>query len=870
MGPQKLILVVEDNMLNRAMLCDILSSEYQVLEAENGQQALDILKERKEDISLILLDIVMPVMDGYTFLSIMKAEPAYSSIPVIVTTQSDSESDEVSALSHGATDFVAKPYKPLVILNRVASIINLRETAAMVNLMKYDRLTGLYSKEFFYQRIRELLNQHPEREYDIICSDVENFKLVNDIFGVPAGDRLLCMIARMFIDRVGDHGICGRFNADQFACLLERQVVYTDDIFVEAGEQINALSNVKNVVMKWGIYAIEDRSIPVEQMCDRAMLAAGSIKGQYQKHFAEYDDTLRGKLLREQAITDSMETALAEEQFVVYLQPKYRIADEQLAGAEALVRWNHPEWGFQSPAEFIPLFEKNGFITKLDQYVWDRTCAILREWDDRGYPAIPVSVNVSRSDVYLADLADILLQTVQRYDLLPSRLHLEITESAYTENPDQIIDTVNQLRELGFVIEMDDFGSGYSSLNMLNKMPLDILKLDMKFIQSETAKPVDQGILRFIMSLARWMNLSVVAEGVETAEQLSRLREIGCDYAQGYYFGKPMPRELLEPSLRQLREIDLPAAEQSAVGPRTQVLLVADEDAHYRSQVRQTFGAPGGRYQVVEAEDGKSALACIASYENRIAAVILSLTLSDPDGFSVLDVLQRENAIWRIPIVATAAPDQQLEEMALELGADDFAGKPHTQKSLLRRVRRAMDLAASHEQIHSLRDAAYQDDLTGLLNRRGFNAAVESLQKEDLPCAVCLYDLDRLKQVNDSLGHEKGDQLIQKFAALLGSMSRRGDILSRFGGDEFLVIAKRITSAEEILQKGEELCRAYQDCCRAARTPAGCSVGIAVCETETPMSEMIRRADEALYRAKRDRKGGCCLWEASGKGRGQG
>ena len=187
---QKTILIVEDNPMNREMLRAILETEYQVLEAENGKDALDILRQYGEGVSLILLDIVMPVMDGYTFLSVFRAESAYSSIPVIVTTQNDGESDEVAALAHGATDFVAKPYKPKIILHRVANIIKLRETAAMVNLLQYDRLTGLYSKEFFYQRVKEQLLRNPNRKYDVICSDIESFKLINDVFGIPAGDRL--------------------------------------------------------------------------------------------------------------------------------------------------------------------------------------------------------------------------------------------------------------------------------------------------------------------------------------------------------------------------------------------------------------------------------------------------------------------------------------------------------------------------------------------------------------------------------------------------------------------------------------------------------------------------------------------------------
>lgn len=542
----KRILVVEDNEMNRELLKEILSSHYRVLEAENGQEALKVLEEYKEEISLILLDIVMPVMDGYTFLSVFKKIPEYASIPVIVVTQNDGESDEVAALSQGATDFVVKPYKPQVILHRISSIINLRETAAIINQFQYDRLTGLYSKEFFYKKVKDILLQHPDKEYDIICSDIANFKLINEIFGIPAGDKLLCRVADTYKDLVGDWGISGRFNADQFACLLERNWEYTDKMFLEADAHISSLFNAKNVVMKWGIYRITDRTLSVEQMCDRALWAVGSIKGKYDKHFAFYDDELRSRLLREQKILDSMETGLREEQFVVYLQPKYDIKSNKMAGAEALVRWIHPQWGFQSPGEFIPLFEKNGFITKLDQFVWEKACALLADWRKQGMPEMPISVNVSRADIYNVNLADILQGLIQKYDLPPALLHLEITESAYTEDPKQIVDTVKKLRSLGFIIEMDDFGSGYSSLNMLNQMPLDVLKLDMKFIQDETAKAVNQGILHFVIELAHWMNLSVVAEGVETKEQLERLREAGCDYVQGYYFAKPMPCAELE------------------------------------------------------------------------------------------------------------------------------------------------------------------------------------------------------------------------------------------------------------------------------------------------------------------------------------
>lgn len=541
MMAKRKILVVEDNALNRVLLCEILKPDYDVVEAENGREALACLAQYGGAFSLILLDIMMPVMDGYEFLAAVKDHPEYSSIPVIVTTQNDGESEEVAALSCGAADFVAKPYKPQIILHRAANMIHLRETASLVNAFQYDRLTGLYSKGFFCQLVGELLRQNPDKDYDIICSDIVNFKLVNDVFGVSAGDRILCMVAREYEERTSGKKICSHFHADQFACIIEHKWDYTEDLFQDICARINVMSQTQNIVMKWGIYRVEDRSVPVEQMCDRALLAARSIKGQYKKYFAYYDDVLRSKLLQEQEIVDHMESALAQEQFEIYLQPKYRLKDNRLTGAEALVRWNHPEWGPQSPAVFIPLFERNGFITRLDQYVWEKTCAVMQDWEKRGLPRLPVSVNVSRADVYHMDLAHILTGLLEKYGLPAASLHLEITESAYIENPQQIIDTVSQLRDLGFVIEMDDFGSGYSSLHMLHKMPVDILKLDMKFIQNEPATLVNQEIMRFIINLAHLMSLGVVAEGVETAEQLERLREIGCECVQGYYFSKPVP-----------------------------------------------------------------------------------------------------------------------------------------------------------------------------------------------------------------------------------------------------------------------------------------------------------------------------------------
>ena len=334
MSASKKILVVEDNALNREMLTEILSDSYVVLQAENGQQALDLLSQQSEEIALILLDVMMPVMDGFTFLDHVKEDPKLSLIPVIVTTQNDSESDEITALSHGATDFVPKPYRPQVILHRVAGIINLRETAAMANEFRYDRLTGVYSREFFYSRAEEILRGNPRNDYMILCSNVENFKLFNDHYGTPAGNRLLQELARFGQAKAGSSAIFGRATADRFLALCPRKRYYNDEYFARMASEVLRSANAPgNVVLKFGIYNITDRSVGIAQMCDRALLAADSIKGHYNRYVAIYDDALRSKLLREQAIIDAMEDALTQGQFTVYLQPKFSLRDDSLSGA---------------------------------------------------------------------------------------------------------------------------------------------------------------------------------------------------------------------------------------------------------------------------------------------------------------------------------------------------------------------------------------------------------------------------------------------------------------------------------------------------------------------------------------------------------
>ncbi len=544
MTARKMILVVDDSSINRQILCKILSDDYDILQAEDGKKALTLLEQHGGQIAVILLDIAMPVMNGYEFLDAVQALPKFSGIPIIVMTQHEGEETELTALTLGASDFLTKPYRPTIIRQRIANMIKLRESASVVNAVERDPLTGTYNKDEFYRRAEQMLTREPQRKFYILSVDVERFKLVNDLFGTDEGDKLLKYIAKLLQMCVSEEGICGKLSGDIFFAIFPEDR-YEDPercIFEFMSNAIRDYPLNISLSLKCGVYRVRSRSVPVSVMCDRAKLAADSIKGKYDVDFAYYEESLRDVLLAEQQIINDMKAALRNREFVVYFQPIYNLTTQKMASAEALVRWRHPQKGLISPGQFIPLFEKNGFITDLDIYVWDTTCRAIREWINNGYHVIPIAVNVSRMDIYDPGLPDILLGILNKYDLTPQHINLEITETAYTENPVQLVRAVRALNELGFIIEMDDFGSGYSSLNMLSELPLDMLKIDMQFLHSHTQENRKGNILNFIISLAKWLGLSVVAEGVETYAQMAFLHSMGCNFGQGYYFSRPLPQ----------------------------------------------------------------------------------------------------------------------------------------------------------------------------------------------------------------------------------------------------------------------------------------------------------------------------------------
>ena len=464
------ILIVEDEFVNRELLKAYLEDKYELLIAETGAEALEAVRKHFDTLSLVMLDLILPDMHGLDILREIKQDPDLSRIPVIVLT-GDTES-EVESLNIGASDFISKPYPRVeVILARIRRSIELSENRDLIRGTELDQLTGLYNREYFYRYAEQYDLYHREEDTDALVVDINHFRLINERYGKAYADVVLQQLGAGLLAAVKENGgiVCRR-EADTFQVYCPHREDYesfAEEVTAAASEGLKG-----RIRTRIGVYSRVDKSIDMERRFDLAKSAADTIRNSFSVSVAVYDNALHEKEVYAERLLDDFQEALTQKQFTVFFQPKYDIRPEApvLSGAEALVRWKHPELGMISPGVFIPLFENNGLIRDLDNYVWREAAAQIRRWKDTLGHAVPVSVNVSRIDMLDPELTETLRNLVKENRLEYGDLHLEITESAYTQDAEHIIQIVSGLRELGFKIEMDDFGSGYSSLNMIHRL----------------------------------------------------------------------------------------------------------------------------------------------------------------------------------------------------------------------------------------------------------------------------------------------------------------------------------------------------------------------------------------------------------------
>ncbi|MBR2526970.1 MAG: amino acid permease [Blautia sp.] len=559
MNLKRHILIVEDQHINQMILGTMLEDIYEILYASDGIEALEHVKTHKDDLAMVLLDLQMPQMSGMEVLKVMKEEEELKGIPVIVMTAD--QSAEVDCLKIGAIDFIPKPYPSAeIVQTRVNRCIELSEKRNIIQSTERDSLTNLLNLDYFLRYVRMYDQHYHDMPMDAIILDVNHFHMLNERYGKPYGDSVLSRIGkrvRQISREIG--GVCCRRGADTFFIYCPHKDDYESILDKVLEGLVDEEVSKNRVRLRMGVYSQVDKSLQIERRFDYAKIAANTVKNGYRKAVGIYDTKMHEAELYRERLLEDFKPSLESNHFMVYFQPKYDILPDKpvLASAEALVRWNHPELGMISPGVFIPLLEDNGLILDLDQFVWRESAARIRYWKERFGISVPVSVNVSRIDMLTPNLKSIFKEILEENHLSPDDLMLEITESAYTGDSDQVITTAKELRGMGmgFRIEMDDFGTGYSSLGMLSHLPIDALKLDMSFIRNAFGEHRDVRMIELIIDIADYLHVPVVAEGVETQEQYLVLKAMGCEYVQGYYFSKPVSPEEFDRFIAERAEV---------------------------------------------------------------------------------------------------------------------------------------------------------------------------------------------------------------------------------------------------------------------------------------------------------------------------
>ncbi len=410
----------------------------------------------------------------------------------------------------------------------------------------HDILTGLLNKEQFYIETAKLIKENRDVKYCLVCSNIKDFKFVNELFGIEKGNEILKKQAEYMKNFIGEDSLAARLHADRFAMCMPR-IRFDEDLINEAitGIQEAFKNSSFHMHIFVGVYDIHDVEERVSIMCDKANLASETIKNEYKSSVAYYTEHLLEKSIEERKIIGEFDRALDNEEFVMFLQPQVDVSGKPF-GSEALVRWQHPDKGLLAPGVFIDVLEKTGFVYRLDRYMWDKAVKQLAEWKKRGINDYHISVNISTKDFYLIDVYETFVGLVEKYDIDPKLLKLEITETALMSDFNKNMVIIKRLQKYGFDIEIDDFGSGYSSLNMLKDISADVLKIDMGFLRASENEVKGQDILESIIGLANKLGMRVITEGVEKKTQVDMLYDMGCKMFQGYYFSKPIPVDEFE------------------------------------------------------------------------------------------------------------------------------------------------------------------------------------------------------------------------------------------------------------------------------------------------------------------------------------
>lgn len=530
------ILLIDQEAHKRGELAEQLSERFDVVEKEDIEEGIRLLEERFSDFSVVILNEQIPGSSSSTLLPKITGNPFLAAVPAIVLSNRISPFEESRLLELGASDCIEMPVEKNVLLSHIFNLIRLKEMNGTLQYLKRDEQTGLLSKQAFAFYTKQLLRDNPDKDYALIMTDVDQFTALRAIYGEETANYLLLHIAGQ-LNQYAEEGICGRYTSDRLVCLMPAETV-SRQWLEELLERMKERSPIVDAVVRCGVYQPIDRELSIQRIFDRTIFALKSIKSTYDEMIGYYDGSVSQRYVRELGYALRFQEALRNEEFEIWYQPKFDPYQNIMTGAEALVRWRNPDGSYNMPGEFLSLFESNGMIHWLDEYMFRLVCRQQKAWKDSGLKPVPVSINLSRRSMHQSGLAERYHAIAEEYEIKPEFLPIEITESTAIGGI-QLQNAALQLVRQGFPIHMDDFGAGYSSMQTLNVLKFDTIKLDkglIDFIGDEKGEL----ILKYAMGLIKALEIKMVAEGVETQSQLNFLKENGCSQIQGFYYSKPL------------------------------------------------------------------------------------------------------------------------------------------------------------------------------------------------------------------------------------------------------------------------------------------------------------------------------------------
>lgn len=799
----------------------------------------------------------------------------------------------LSSIRHNPTDQT----KLLCYVKDIQAQKRMEQRSNDIRNDEIDEMTGLYSRAGFAKKMPEYLQDAQPGQYVLMAADIEKFKLFNEWYGEEEGNRFLIRISEYLAEAQREHGgLAAHIGGDDFVILLPNNMEILEKLQSQLIDYVKEYSGNVGFLPLFGVFVIRNSAMTFTAMYDRATLAIAEVKGNYLKRSNWYDSKMMKQIEKNQLLLSEIQNGIQNNEFVFYLQPQCNLEDGRILGMESLVRWAHPKRGIVSPGEFIPILEEHGLITNLDVCVWDQVCKWQRKVMDRGINPLPISVNVSRMDIYAMDIVKHFEDLIESYQLSSDLLEIEITESAYAGDTELIKDVVDRLREAGFKVLMDDFGSGYSSLNMVRDVNVNVLKFDMRFLNiSKVQLSKGLGILDAIIRMARVLGLSIIAEGVETEDQIAFLREMGCRYCQGYYYYKPMPVDQMEKLLVDGQKIDLSGMEAQTILIQGVELSAADALSTYTNGNGQTcLWVTQYKYRSVMQLAGINSWEWNIEQNRLILQKPLEFQLENDDNWFVdggeelivenfpacmkehkeMVPEHHQNEVMEfINKIRTNETDHSIYcEFPILIGDHNtiwvyaegvtrynYEGKASSCIGYYK------DISDQKKQKRQLTRMAERDALTGFYNRQTAIPKIKKYLKDrdNENAALIMFDVDDFKLANDAFGHSYGDAIISEIAQRIRGLFRNNDIMCRIGGDEFLILCKDIERDDvenKLQQVMDNLVITYRRTSRAMTftTSAGY---VMIPEQGVDFDDLYEKADIALYIAKMEGKHSYSIYE---------